>query len=62
MGFVVGDQFRTNSLSLKPGGYTICALRTDGKIYEYTKVKSPQAYLKKMMGDKDVLEGWIKNN
>lgn len=43
---VVGDSFRTNALSLKPGGYTVTVVNFDGSSKIYTKVKNPEAYAK----------------
>ena len=43
---VVGDSFRTNKLSLKPGGYTVTVVNFDGSSKIYTKVKNPEAYAK----------------
>ena len=36
MGFVVGDKYRTNELSLIPGGYTVCVRETNNKVLEFT--------------------------
>jgi hypothetical protein len=44
----VSDQYRTNPLSLKPGGYTVTAVHETGKIFIYDKVKNPGAYIKSM--------------
>jgi hypothetical protein len=44
----VREDFRTNSLSLVPGGVTVVVTKTDGKILEYKNVKSPKKYLAKM--------------
>jgi hypothetical protein len=44
----VGEDFRTNSLSLVPGGVTVVVTKTNGQILEYKNVKSPKKYLAKM--------------
>jgi hypothetical protein len=44
----VADQYRTNPLSLKPGGYTVKAIHETGKTFVYDKVKNPGAYIKSM--------------
>lgn len=44
----VSDEYRTNPLSLKPGGYTVTAIHETGKIFIYDKVKKPGAYIKSM--------------
>lgn len=43
--FVVGDQFRTNELSLQPGGSTVTVVYTDGSNRIYPNVKNPRAYI-----------------
>jgi len=42
----VKDNFRTNPLSLQPGGDTVKTIHQDGKIFVYDKVKRPGAYIK----------------
>ena len=37
MGFKVEPNFRTNELSLTPGGVTVEVIYKDGRIYEYSK-------------------------
>ena len=36
----VGDEFRTNPLSLKPGGSIVTVVFSDGRMLDYDKVKS----------------------
>jgi len=45
MSFKVGDEFRTNKLSLKPGGSTVTVhlIDSDSKIYD--KIKNPGKYV-----------------
>jgi hypothetical protein len=42
---VVKDQFRTNELSLKPGGYTVTVVYSNGDKRIYNNVKNPGAYI-----------------
>jgi hypothetical protein len=42
----VEDQYRTNALSLQPGGYTVTVIHQTGKSFIYDKVKKPGAYIK----------------
>jgi hypothetical protein len=42
--FYVGDQFRTNSESLVPGGYDVKITLKDGSSKVYTRVKNPAKY------------------
>jgi len=60
MGFTVGDQYRTNELSLVPGGYTICVRYADGREMEYTKVKKPHAYIRTLSRNPNVMDAWLK--
>jgi len=62
MGFIVGDQYRTNELSLVPGGYTVCVRENSGKVYEYKNVKKPYAYIRKVSENPNVMDAWVKNN
>ena len=60
MGFTVGDQYRTNELSLTPGGYTICVRETSGRILEYDKIKKPYTYIRSLSNNANVVDAWIK--
>lgn len=51
-GFFVADQFRTNELSLVPGGSLITIYYQDGSFRIYDKIKKPSAYIR-MITDKD---------
>ena len=42
----VSDEFRTNPLSLKPGGSKVNVLYSDGMELIYDKVKSPASYIR----------------
>ena len=44
MGYFVSDTFRTNSLSLVPGGSVVVINESDGTTKAYDKVKNPKAY------------------
>jgi hypothetical protein len=54
----VADNYRTNALSLKPGGYVVKVSHADGKVFVYDKVKKPGAYLK-MIKDQNPSHGEI---
>jgi len=60
MGFQVGDQYRTNELSLVPGGYTVCVREVSGKVLEYDKIKKPHAYIRALANKSNVLDAWLK--
>jgi hypothetical protein len=46
----VSDKYRTNPLSLQPGGHTIHVVFEDGFEQTYDKVKYPKAFVKKIHG------------
>lgn len=48
----VGDEYRTNPLSLEPGGFIVTVVFNNGRTLEYDKVKSPRKYVERIP-DKD---------
>lgn len=44
----VSDEFRTNHLSLKPGGSTVEVIYKNGTVRIYDKIKYPKAYIEKL--------------
>ena len=44
----VKDKYRTNPLSLEPGGNNVTVNYADGKSFEYDKVKKPGAYIRRI--------------
>jgi hypothetical protein len=54
----IADQYRTNELSLKPGGYELRVIYNSGKTYVYDKIKDPSRYIAKM-NTTDVYEIWV---
>jgi hypothetical protein len=63
---VVEDKYRTNPLSLSPGGSTIEVHKKSGKIMVYDKIKSPERYLReiypKINGESDPIERIVVEN
>jgi hypothetical protein len=51
MSLHVTDNFRTNPLSLKPGGYEVTGIHEGGKSFIYDKVKKPGSYIKSISND-----------
>ena len=43
--FKVGDSYRTNSLSKRPGGSSVKAVYADGSSRIYDKIKNTDAYI-----------------
>ena len=57
----VGDKYRTNALSYVPGGVTVCVMHPRGNVKEYTKVKYPKAFMKKIIENNESgTDCWIK--
>ncbi len=54
------DSMRTNQLSITPGGSTIRVVY-EGHEVVYTKVKYPNAYIKKILTDEQPEEIWVDN-
>ena len=55
----VNDEFRTNELSFKPGGYTVKVLYKDGSIRVYDKVKYPGKYIDKARSNPAVKDAFV---
>ena len=53
---LVGDEFRTNSLSLIPGGKNVTVVYSNGARLVYDKVKNPGKYIKSI-SEKDSANG-----
>lgn len=60
--FVVADQFRTNDLSLKPGGSSVSVIYQDGSQKIYTKVKNPKAYVQAITKDLNITKVLVDGN
>jgi hypothetical protein len=60
MGFTVSDKFRTNDLSLEPGGVTVVVTYHDGRVLEYPRIKNPAAYIRTMNNNPNVKSATIK--
>jgi hypothetical protein len=45
----VGDEFRTNPLSSKPGGSTVRVFFHNGSHRDYDKVKHPESFINKIL-------------
>lgn len=44
----VKDEYRTNPLSLEPGGHQVTVFYNNGSNFVYDKVKKPSAYIRNM--------------
>lgn len=44
----VSDEYRTNPMSLKPGGSVIEVFHASGLVLEYDKIKFPSKYLREV--------------
>lgn len=50
----VSDNYRTNNLSLQPGGYEVTVVYQNGKRFVYDKVKKPGQYIKSISDKRSV--------
>ena len=51
----VADEYRTNPLSVEPGGDEVTVYTRDGRIRTYDKVKSPQKYIANLHFEEDIV-------
>ena len=56
----VGDGYRTNQLSLRPGGYSVVVEYTNGQKLVYDKIKNPSAYISRVCKNDDIVSAYIK--
>jgi hypothetical protein len=52
----VGEKWRTNPLSKKPGGHTVTLIREMGEPISYDKIKSPGPYISRITDRRGILE------
>jgi hypothetical protein len=52
----VGDEYRTNPLSLRPGGSIVSVVFSNGRTLEYDKVKSPKRYVASIPEREDIVQ------
>jgi len=57
---VVADKFRTNKLSIKPGGSIVVVRYKDGHEREYDKIKNTAAYIRNIETKEGVESAWVK--
>jgi hypothetical protein len=58
----VGDEFRTNNLSLTPGGSLVSVTYLSGGTKEYDKVKYPRAYVGRIIDRESIVEIRVNGN
>lgn len=58
----VGDQYRRNTLSIKPGGTSVVVSYTNGTVYIYDKIKNPTAYINSVKCRPHVKDAWIEGS
>lgn len=56
---VVHERFRTNELSLRPGGYTVTVIYSDGSQRIYNNVKNPRAYINSIAKDETIVKALV---
>ena len=50
----VNPEYRTNPLSLRPGGYTVTVIMRNGQQLAYDNIKNPDAYIRRASTDPGV--------
>ena len=58
----VGDEFRTNPLSLRPGGSVVTVVFSNGKMLDYDKVKSPKKYVASIPTRDEIVAVYVNGN
>ena len=58
----VADEFRTNPLSLSPGGSIVTVAFSDGRMLDYDKVKSPKKYVASIPTRDDITAVYVNGN
>ena len=58
----VVDEYRTNPLSLSPGGSIVTVVFSDGRMLDYDKVKSPKKYVSKIPQKDDITAVYVNGN
>lgn len=58
----VADEFRTNPLSLSPGGSIVTVMFSNGKMLDYDKVKSPKKYVASIPQREDITAVFVNGN
>jgi len=58
----VSDEFRTNPLSLKPGGSIVTVVFSDGRMLDYDKVKSPKRYVASIPTRDEIVAVYVNGN
>jgi hypothetical protein len=61
MGYFVSDEFRTNQLSLTPGGSNVVVNYENGETKAYDKVKNPKAYINAIVKTNNTIESIYVN-
>lgn len=56
---IVHERFRTNELSLKPGGYTITVVYNNHTQRVYNNVKNPTAYIRSIAKDETIVQALV---
>lgn len=56
---VVHERFRTNELSLRPGGYNVTVIYSDGSQRIYNNVKNPRAYINSIAKDETIVKALV---
>lgn len=58
---LINDSYRTNGLSLTPGGNVVTVVYADGHRRIYDKIKNVEAYASSISKDQLIMEVWCEN-
>lgn len=58
----VADEFRTNNLSLTPGGSEVSITYVNGKTLVYDKIKSPLKYIQRLANYNEIASVMVDGN
>jgi hypothetical protein len=58
----VADEFRTNPLSLSPGGSIVTVMFSNGRMLDYDKVKSPKKYVASIPQRENITAVFVNGN
>ena len=58
----VKPEYRTNPLSLRPGGYSVTVIMRNGQRLMYENIKSPDAYIRRAASDPNIESFLVDGN
>ena len=59
---LINDEFRTNELSLTPGGNVVTVVYENGDRRVYDKIKNVDAYVGRITKDSKIIQVWCETD